>query len=103
MKNEPPAIIMNFSERNRRSPIKIKRKPINKLVDDKFRKLPGLLSETSREYNPFHFASSNASFGAVKAFYNEVAGEVNPETIAKLLEKAPCKLCGGTRFRRKII
>ena len=36
------------------------RKPENKLADDNFRKLPGLLSNTSREYNPFHFASSNA-------------------------------------------
>ena len=38
-----------------------------------------------------------------KAEMRLISGEVNSETIAKLLEKAPCKLCGGTRFRRKII
>ncbi len=57
------------------------RKPENKIPDNKFRKLPGLLSEGSREYNPFHFASSHASFATVKAFDKEVEGEVNPETV----------------------
>lgn len=58
-----------------------KRKPENKIHDDNFRKLPGLLSKNSKEFNPFHFASSNASFDAVEAFYDEVEGEVNPEII----------------------
>jgi len=58
-----------------------KRKPENKLHDDNFRKLPGLLSKNSKEFNPFHFASSNASFDAVKTFYNEVEGNKNPETV----------------------
>jgi len=58
-----------------------KRRPENKVADENFRKLPGLLSTTSKEYNPFHFASSNASFAAVHAFYNEVEAEVNPEAV----------------------
>ncbi len=64
-----------------------KRKPENKNPDDNFRKLPGLLSKISREYNAFHFASSHASFDAVKAFYNEVEGEVNPEAITVNIEE----------------
>lgn len=63
------------------------RKPENRIPDDNFRKLPGLLNKNSREYNPFHFASSNASFDAVKAFYNEVEVEINPETVTVVPEE----------------
>ena len=63
------------------------RKPENKLADDNFRKLPGLLSNTSREYNPFHFASSNASFSTVGAFDKEVEADVNSSVIPIIPEE----------------
>jgi len=76
-----------------------KRKPENKVADDHFRTLPGLLSNTSSQYNAFNFASSNASFQTVDAFYNEVNAEVstditevNPEEISTYLKAWSTKL-----------
>jgi len=55
------------------------RKPENKPSDDHFRTLPGLLSKTSSQYNAFNYASANASFHTVDAFYGQVDAEVNAE------------------------
>ncbi len=59
-----------------------KKHPENSKTDDNFRKLPGLLAKGSRQYNPFHFASSNASFNTIEALSNEVNGEVNGEQVS---------------------
>lgn len=55
--------------------------------DDEFRLLPGLLNPKSSQYNPIHFASADASFQAVNAFYNHVDGEVNESKVEVEVEK----------------
>ncbi len=76
--------------------------------DGEFRILPGLLNPKSSQYNPIHFASADAGFQAVEAFYDkveaevkaEVKAEVEAEEISKYIKKWSKKLgaidCGIT-------
>ncbi|NOZ48331.1 MAG: 4Fe-4S dicluster domain-containing protein [Chlorobi bacterium] len=52
-------------------------KPQQKLLDDKFRVKPGLLSSKSANYDPVLFASAEASFYTVSAYRNFIDGEIN--------------------------
>ena len=45
-----------------------KRNPEKKVLDDKFREKPGLLSHNASQYHPLKFASAEANFMAVEAF-----------------------------------
>ena len=51
--------------------------PDKKIPDDKFRSFPGLLSKNSKFYDPFSFASAEANFRTVKAFFPKLDGPVN--------------------------
>jgi len=51
--------------------------------DNDFRSLPGLLSPNSTQYHRFHFASAEAGFQTVDAFYNEVDNKVEAEVENK--------------------
>lgn len=55
-----------------------KRNPDKKVIDDAWRSKAGLLKPGSSQYNPFHFASANASFETIEALRGEVDGIVNP-------------------------
>lgn len=80
-------------------------------LDDEFRILPGLLNPKSSQYNPIHFASADASFQAVEAFYDEVEAEVKvkdkveleAEKISKYIKNWSKKLgaidCGITLLK----
>lgn len=46
--------------------------PNHKLLDDKFREKPGLMSEKSQKYHPLKFASANANFEAVHSFVQNI-------------------------------
>jgi len=70
-----------------------------KILDDKFRAKPGLLSPQSKAYDPVIFASTDASFYSVSAFkdfidgeINENKTEVNPESITKYIHTWSKKL-----------
>lgn len=54
-----------------------KRHPEHFDSDEAFRKLPGLLSEGSSNYDPFMFAASDASFFTVDQLKNAVDGSVH--------------------------
>jgi ferredoxin len=54
-------------------------RPENKAVDDKFRKLPGLLSPSAQKTNPTASASASASFQLTHAVRDEVEGPVSPD------------------------
>ena len=56
-----------------------KRNPEKKEIDDVWRNKPGLLKPGSSQYNPFHFASADASFETIKALRDKVDGIVNPK------------------------
>ena len=56
--------------------------PQLKSADDKFRKNPGLLSKGTTAYNPFHFASADASFQTVDLFYNHVSPPKAKEKVS---------------------
>jgi len=58
-----------------------KRNPDNKAIDDAWRSKAGLLKPGSSQYNPFHFASADASFETIEALRNEVNGPINPTKI----------------------
>jgi len=53
--------------------------PAKKKLDDKWRKEAGLMKPGSSHYNPFHFASADASFETIEALKHEVDGPVNPQ------------------------
>lgn len=55
-----------------------KRNPDRKELDDSWRIKAGLLKKGSSQYNPFHFASADASFETIEALRDEVDGYVNP-------------------------
>jgi len=55
-----------------------KRNPDKKAIDENWRSKAGLLKPGSSQYNPFHFASADASFETIEALKHEVDGRVNP-------------------------
>ena len=55
--------------------------PARKSLDDLFRKKPGLLQKGSSQYNPFQFASADASFEIIGMLKNKVDGIVNNQKI----------------------
>ncbi len=55
-----------------------KRNPDKKAIDDVWRRKAGLLKPGSSQYNPFHFASADASFETIEALRDEVVGIINP-------------------------
>ncbi len=77
---KPGTVTKQFDERNimfSRNELKpetdrfldyYQRNPAKKILDDKFREKPGLLSKTASKYHPFKFASAEANFMAVEAF-----------------------------------
>lgn len=84
--------------------------PHKKILDDKFRAQPGLLSKGTRQYNPFHYASADASFKTIAALRNVVDGEVsenkvavNPSEISNYIKHWSIKLgavdCGITELK----
>jgi reductive dehalogenase len=58
-----------------------KRNPELKILDDSFRKKPGLLNSKSSQYNPVHFNSADASFDTIAALKDEVDGPVSESKI----------------------
>ncbi len=70
------------------------RNPDKKLLDDKFREKPGLLSAKATKYHPFKFASAEANFMTVEAFVpykniqiNKAKQQVNPAELSKYIKK----------------
>lgn len=55
------------------------RNPDKKVLDDKFREKPGLLSKNAGKFHPFKFASAEANFSAVEAFVPFIKGNINLE------------------------
>ena len=75
------------------------RNPEKEKSDNLFRSKPGLLAKGAVQYNPFHFASADASFDTVAEFKKAVDGsvskeqvEVNPEQITGYLKSWSKKL-----------
>ena len=58
-----------------------KNNPGNKSKDDNFRSKAGLLKPGSSQYNPFHFASADASFETIAALKNRVDGPANMNRV----------------------
>ncbi len=58
-----------------------RRNPEKKPLDDAFRKNPGLLQEGTTQYNPFYFASADASFETIAALRDVVDGTVSNKQI----------------------
>lgn len=68
--------------------------PEKKVLDDKFREKPGLLSKGASKYHPYKFASSDANFMAVEAFVPLISENsslekqtVNPADISNYIKK----------------
>ena len=57
------------------------RHPEHRIADDRFRALPGLLSEQARFYHPFGFAAAEASFYLTEALRDAVDGPVAAERV----------------------
>ena len=55
--------------------------PEKEKSDNIFRSKPGLLSKSASQYNPFHFASADASFDTVAKFKSGVNGSVSKDKI----------------------
>jgi len=73
--------------------------PDKRLLDDEFRREPGLTAEKSIFYNQMAYAAANSSFYAVDQFKNAVDGEVNsnkesvsPNEMAKFIKAWSKKL-----------
>ncbi|NJO92137.1 MAG: reductive dehalogenase [Chloroflexia bacterium] len=72
-----------------------KTNPEHKILDDKFRSKPGLMSENSQKYHPLKFASAHANFEAVYLFVptlNESniraeKTEINPSDLSNYIKK----------------
>ncbi len=84
--------------------------PDKKILDDKFRKRPGLLKPGSTQYNPFHFAAADSSFETIAKLHAMVDGEpsenpvkVKAEEITEFIKKWSVKLgakdCGVTELK----
>jgi len=87
-----------------------KNNPGNKAKDDLFRSKPGLLKPGSSQYNPFQFASADASFETIADLKDKVDGPVNkvkvttnPEEITAYINAWSKKLgaidCGFTELK----
>ncbi|MDF1549649.1 MAG: reductive dehalogenase [Bacteroidales bacterium] len=63
--------------------------PNHKLLDDKFREKPGLMSEKSQKYHPLKFASANANFEVVHSFVQNIK---DSEIKSKIIETSPLDL-----------
>lgn len=79
-RNELKPETVEFEEYYKNNPEK--RKP-----DDAFRKKPGLLHPGSSQYNPFHFASADASFETIEELRTFVDGPVAAQRISADREK----------------
>jgi len=84
--------------------------PDKKILDDKFRKRPGLLKPGSTQYNPIHFAAADSSFETIAKLQAMVDGEpsedpvkVKAEEITEFIKKWSAKLgakdCGVTELK----
>ncbi len=80
------------------------------ILDDKFRKRPGLLKPGSTYYNPFHFAAADSSFETIAELHTMVDGEpsgnsvkVKDDEITEFIKKWSVKLgaqdCGVTELQ----
>ncbi len=58
-----------------------KKFPDKKILDDKFRKKPGLLRKGSTFYNPFHFAAADSSFESIARMHSMFEGEPSEDII----------------------
>jgi hypothetical protein len=87
-----------------------KNNPDKKILDDKFRKKPGLLKPGSTHYNPFHFAAADSSFETIAQLHAMVDGEpsknpvkVKVDEITEFIKKWSLKLgaknCGVTELQ----
>jgi len=87
-----------------------KNNPHRKIMDDKFRKRPGLLNPGTTYYNPFHFASADSSFETIGELQSLVDGEstenpvqVDTNEITKFIKNWSLKLgakdCGITLLK----
>jgi len=87
-----------------------KNNPDKKILDDKFRKRPGLLKPGTTYYNAFHFAAADSSFETISELHSMVDGKPseNPVTvkvdeITEFIKKWSLKLgaidCGMTELR----
>ena len=56
--------------------------PNHREPDDKFRKMPGLLSEESTYYRPWIFGAADATFFTVESLHSKTDGDIN-KTAAK--------------------
>jgi reductive dehalogenase len=83
--------------------------PDKKILDDKFRKRPGLLKPGSTQYNPFHFAAADSSFETIAKLHSMVDGErsenpikVKADEITEFIKNWSVKLgaedCGVTEL-----
>jgi len=84
--------------------------PDKKILDDKFRKRPGLLKPGSTQYNPFHFAAADSSFETIAKLHAMVDGELSKEPVKVKAEeitefiikwsvKLGAKDCGVTELK----
>jgi reductive dehalogenase len=84
--------------------------PEKKILDDKFRKRPGLLKPGSTQYNPFHFAAADSSFETIGMLHAMVDGKssANPinvkvDEITEFIKKWSLKIgaenCGVTELQ----
>ena len=64
-----------------------KNNPGKKNADDRFRKKPGLLKPGTTQYNPFHFASADASFETIEELRSFVDGTISGEQVSTEPEK----------------
>lgn len=62
-------------------------RPENEALDNKFRKLPGLLSPNAQKAEPAFFASAKACFDLREALREEVDGAVSPTQIQNTPER----------------
>jgi len=103
-RNELKPGTVEFEEYYKNNPDK--RKP-----DDAFRKKPGLLQPGTTQYNPFHFASADASFETIEELRAFVDGPVSeqqtdvaPEKITHYIKAWSKKLgavdCGITELKK---
>ncbi len=87
-----------------------KNNPDKKILDDNFRKRPGLLKKDSTYYNPFHFAAADSSFETIAELHSMVDGEpsecpvkVKDDEITEFIKKWAVKLgtkdCGITELK----
>jgi ferredoxin len=74
------------------------RKPENVDIDEKFRKLPGLLSPSSLKASPAAFASASASFQLTHAVRDEVDGAVSADSSGHSPEENTAFIKGYTRY-----